>query len=191
MTGIRIVGFLTFILILGYAASEYNLTIVHISDFNSRWFEFNENEDRCTNQESVARKCYGGFPRLLSLVRDIRSKEKNVIVLSSGEFFWGEPYNVYRGWKVANVLVPKLNIDAMSLSNVDCGAGAIEVSAFLHSMKFPALCANIQISGKSYLHRRLDRSTILNVNGEKIGIVGYLDTGTLQSRNGKNNGIYI
>ncbi|GFX42586.1 5'-nucleotidase [Trichonephila clavipes] len=109
----KILSLLTFILIAGFAASEYNLTIVHISDFNSRWFEFNENEERCTDGESKAKRCFGGFPRLLSLVNDIRSKEKNVIVLSSGEFFWGEPYNVLRGWKIANDLVPKLKIDAM------------------------------------------------------------------------------
>ncbi|GFR26218.1 5'-nucleotidase [Trichonephila clavata] len=179
----KILGLLTFILIAGYAASEYNLTIVHISDFNSRWFEFNENEERCTDGESMAKRCFGGFPRLLSLVNDIRSKEKNVIVLSSGEFFWGEPYNVVRGWKIANDLVPKLKIDAMSLSNMDCGEGVIELSAFLHKMKFPALCANMEPHNKTYLRNRVNRSTVLEVNGEKIGIIGYLDTGTMQSRN--------
>ncbi|GFX42592.1 5'-nucleotidase [Trichonephila clavipes] len=66
---------------------------------------------------------------------------------------------------------------------MDCGDGVIELSVFLHKMKFPALCANMESHNKTYLHSRVNRSTILDVNGEKIGIVGYLDTGTLQSRN--------
>ena len=51
---------------------DFNLTIVHISDFHSHWFEFDENKHDCSKEESKAGKCYGGFPRLLSFVSKLK-----------------------------------------------------------------------------------------------------------------------
>lgn len=48
--------------------SNFNLTVVHISDFHSHWFEFDENKHDCSKEESKAGKCYGGFARLLTFV---------------------------------------------------------------------------------------------------------------------------
>lgn len=62
---------LAFISLIGGIFSEYNLTIVHIGDFHSHWFEFNEKEGKCSDQESAMGKCFGGFPRLLHLVSKI------------------------------------------------------------------------------------------------------------------------
>lgn len=46
-------------------------------------------------------------------VRDIRKKEKNVLVLSSGDFFLGKSLYALHGWKMAHSLLPKLELDAM------------------------------------------------------------------------------
>lgn len=63
-----VANILAFLLLLGKAWSEYNLTVIHISDFHSHWFEFNDKESKCSEKESKAGKCFGGFPRLLNLV---------------------------------------------------------------------------------------------------------------------------
>ncbi|XP_015923526.2 snake venom 5'-nucleotidase-like [Parasteatoda tepidariorum] len=154
--------------------SEYNLTIVHISDFHSHWFEFNEHENICSHQESKEGNCFGGFARLLTKVRELREKEKNILVLSSGEFFYGSSHHTLHGWKIASLLLSKLKLDAMSLSNHDFGRGILELSAFLYKLDFPVLCANMQATKSSFLHSRINKSIVLNVNDEKIGIIGYL-----------------
>ncbi|GBM67223.1 5'-nucleotidase [Araneus ventricosus] len=180
MIVVKILGFLGFLLLSGHAWGEYNLTVVHISDFHSHWFEFNDRERKCSDEESKAGKCFGGFPRLLNLVRDIRKKEKNVIVLSSGEFFLGRSLNSLHGWKIANALLPKLDLDAMSLSNHDFSNGIFELSTFLYGMNFPVLCANMWARETSFLYSRVNKSAVLDINGEKIGIVGYTHPETLE-----------
>ncbi|KAF8773386.1 5'-nucleotidase like protein [Argiope bruennichi] len=177
----KIFGFVTLLLLTEQAWSEFNLTVVHISDFHSHWFEFNDRERPCSNDESKAEKCFGGFPRLLNLVRDIRRKEKNVIVLSSGEFFLERSFNPLHGWKVANVLLPRLDLDAMSLSNHDFSSGIFELSSFLYGVKLPILCANMWARETSFLYSRVNKSAVIDINGEKIGIVGYIHPETLES----------
>ncbi|XP_035211380.1 uncharacterized protein LOC118185606 [Stegodyphus dumicola] len=160
--------------------SEFNLTVVHITDLQSHWFEFNENGDKCSQEESITGKCFGGFPRHVSLVHEIRKKENNVLVLSSGEFYLGRSLNALHGWKLARALLPYLDLDAMSLSNHDFNSGMFELSAFLYAMKFPVLCANMWARNTSFIYSRVNRSAVFNIGGEKVGVVGYVHPKTLQ-----------
>ena len=74
-----------------------------------------------------------------------------------------------------------------SLSNHDFDSGIFKLSVFLYSMKFPVLCANMIPRNKSYLYSRVNKSVVLDVNGAKIGIIGYIHRHALKkSRNGKS-----
>ncbi|XP_054715545.1 uncharacterized protein LOC129225024 [Uloborus diversus] len=165
--------------ILRYGSAEFNLTVVHLTDLHSHWFEFGENGRLCTPEESAAGKCLGGFSRHVSFIRQIREKEKNVLVLSSGDFFLGRSLNAEHGWRLAHVLLPRLGLDAMSLSNHDFDSGTLELSGFLYAMDFPVLCANMQARNTSFLYSRINKSAVIDVGGEKIGIVGYIHPDTL------------
>ncbi|GIY28168.1 5'-nucleotidase [Caerostris extrusa] len=73
-----------------------------------------------------------------------------------------------------------------SLSNHDFSSGIFELSAFLYGMKFPVLCANMRARETSFLHSRVNKSVVLDINGERIGIIGYLHPEALdKSRKGK------
>lgn len=63
------IAFISLFAFVHSVLGEFNLTVVHISDFHSKWFELDENKHDCSTEESRAGKCYGGFSRLVAFVR--------------------------------------------------------------------------------------------------------------------------
>lgn len=61
-----------------------------------------------------------------------------------------------------------------SLSNHDFDTGTFHISVFLYAMKFPVLCANMVARNTSFLYSRVNKSVVLDINGTKVGIVGYI-----------------
>ena len=72
------------------AGSSYKLTILHTNDQHSRIEPFDASYTKNPNQ--------GGFARRASLIKKIRSQEKNVLLLDSGDIFQGTPYFNFFGW---------------------------------------------------------------------------------------------
>lgn len=72
-----------------------------------------------------------------------------------------------------NILILFLFI-FQSLSNHDFDTGVFPVSVFLYAMKFPVLCANMVARNTSFLYSRVNKSVVLDINGTKVGIVGYI-----------------
>lgn len=60
------------------------------------------------------------------------------------------------------------------MSNHDFDNGVFKASVFLYAMKFPVLCANMVARNTSFLYSRVNKSVVLDVNGTKVGIVGYI-----------------
>lgn len=71
------------------AAAEFNLTILHTNDVHCRFEEANKFGGACTENESEAGKCYGGYARIAYMAREIRQKNPNTIYLHGGDFFQG------------------------------------------------------------------------------------------------------
>ncbi len=63
--------------------SAHKLTILHTNDQHSRIEPFDVSYTKNPNQ--------GGFARRASLIKKIRTEEKNVLLLDSGDIFQGTP----------------------------------------------------------------------------------------------------
>lgn len=75
--------------LLSLSLAEFNLTILHTNDVHCRFEEANKFGGACTEQESQAGKCYGGYARIAYMAREIRQKNPNTVYLHGGDFFQG------------------------------------------------------------------------------------------------------
>ncbi len=101
------------------SGSCFDLTILHTNDVHARIQETNVYGGRCTAQSSAAKQCYGGVARRQTVIKEIRKKHKNVLLLDAGDQFQGTVwFNVYEGMASAffmnmlryNVMVSKQNV---------------------------------------------------------------------------------
>ena len=68
----------------------------------------------------------------------------------------------------------QLNYDAMAVGNHEFDNGPEGLAEFLDKVSLPVLSANIDVSQNNRLADRVQKSTVLDVAGEKIGVVSVL-----------------
>lgn len=151
--------------------TEFELTLLHTNDVHARVEETNRDSGKCSKAP-----CFAGVARRFTKIKEVRTKEKNVLLLDAGDQFQGTVwFNFYKGKEAAHFM-NKLGYDAMALGNheFDNGVDGL-VKPFLEKVNCTVLSANIKadqtiapkISGH-YLPYK-----IFNVNSEKVGVVGY------------------
>ena len=93
--------------------SDFTLKILHTNDLHSRIEEIDKYGSICRNVGRTANKCFGGFARLASKIKEIKRKENNVILLDGGDQQTGTLwYDVLKGNATA-YFINKLKYDAM------------------------------------------------------------------------------
>ncbi|XP_072437242.1 5'-nucleotidase [Chiloscyllium punctatum] len=150
--------------------SSFDLTILHTNDVHGRVEETSEDSSMC------ASNCYAGVARRLTAIRQIKDKEKNVLLLDAGDQYQGTIwFNYYKGAEAAHFM-SELGYDAMALGNheFDNGVDGL-LYPFLRNVTFPVLSANIRADQQlsPSITGFYQPYVILNVGGEKIGVVGY------------------
>ncbi|KAF4099112.1 5'-nucleotidase [Onychostoma macrolepis] len=156
--------------------TEFELTLLHTNDVHARVEETNKDSGKCTKPP-----CFAGVARRFTKIKEVRSKEKNVLLLDAGDQFQGTVwFNYYKGAEAAHFM-NKLGYDAMALGNHEFD-NKVEglLKPFLQEVNCTVLSANIkanqkiapQISGY-YLPFK-----IFTVNSEKVGVVGYTSVET-------------
>lgn len=144
-----------------FADRPLTLTIVHTNDLHAH-----------VEPTNIRRKPYGGYARQATIIRQIRAKEKNVLLLSAGDTFQGTLYfNVYEGLADLTVL-NALRYDAMAVGNHEFDRGPAALGTFASLTQFPILSANLDVSAEPTLNGRIRKSTVLTVDKQKIGVVG-------------------
>jgi 5'-nucleotidase / UDP-sugar diphosphatase len=165
--------------------ADYTLNILHINDWHSRIEPINAFDSTCSAQDDAEGKCFGGAARLVTAVRDRRDAldGQNVLFLNAGDNFQGSLfYTTYKGTVEAEFL-NLMETDAMVVGNHEFDDGEDGLAAFLEVVDFPVLGSNVKASEASALGDRVREYVILDVGGERIGIVGAVanDTAELSS----------
>ncbi|MBO6726823.1 MAG: 5'-nucleotidase C-terminal domain-containing protein [Rhizobiaceae bacterium] len=165
--------------------ADYTLNIMHINDWHSRIESINRFDSTCSADDEGEGKCFGGAARLVTAARDYRSAHdgQNVIFLNAGDNFQGTLfYTTYKGEAEAEFL-NMMGTDAMAVGNHEFDDGEEGLATFLAKAEFPVLSANVKVDDMSVLGDRVKAYTVLEVGGEKIGIVGAVanDTDELSS----------
>lgn len=167
------------------ARADFTLNILHINDWHSRIESINRFDSTCSSDDEQEGKCFGGAARLVTAVGDARARyaDGNVLFLNAGDNFQGTLfYSTYKGAVEAEFL-NLMKTDAMAVGNHEFDDGEEGLVTFLDAAKFPVLSANVLPSHSSKLGDRVKASVVLDVGGEKIGIVGAVanDTAELSS----------
>lgn len=155
--------------------------IVHTNDMHARFEQTSRlSTPSCPEQDVVAGKCYGGFARIATLVRQARNSSTPTLFLNAGDTYQGSVwYNVYK-WKIVAKFLNMLAPDAISLGNHEFDDGVNGLIPFIENANFPVLATNLNLSKEPGLKAtKLANSTVLEINGTKIGVIGYLTPDTV------------
>ncbi|MCX8953298.1 bifunctional metallophosphatase/5'-nucleotidase [Ruegeria sp. NA] len=178
LTSVAVVG-----LTAGAAAADYKLTILHTNDFHSRFEPINKYDSGCGEEDNAEGKCFGGSARLVTAVADARARADNSILVDGGDQFQGSLFYTYYKGKVAAEFMNKLGYNAMTVGNHEFDDGPEVLRGFIDSVDFPVLMSNADIHDEELLTDRIKKSTVIEVGGEKIGLIGLtpIDTDELAS----------
>lgn len=143
-------------------SEKVKITILHTNDMHSRILPF----PKGTKYEGL-----GGMAKRASLIKKIRSEEKNVLLLDSGDIFQGTPFFNEFGGELELKLMSEMGYDASTLGNHDFDAGIDGLIKQLPNAKFPFLNVNYSFENTA-LDGKIDQYKIIEKENVRIGIFG-------------------
>lgn len=176
----------------GAAHADYTLHILHTNDLHSRIESINKYDSTCGAEDETAGKCFGGIARVAAKVAEMRKQldGQNVILLDAGDQFQGSLfYTTYKGKDTAEFM-NAIGYDAMAVGNHEFDDGPEALAEFLGAVKFPLVSGNLDLSQSNVLNGKINGTLVLEVGGEKIGIVSALATDTPETSSPGPNVIF-
>ena len=155
--------------------APFALTIVHTNDWHANHAEQKPAGD-------------GGSARQTTVIKRIQKTATNVLLVDAGDRFTGTLLHQPGG--VENIpLMNGLGFHAMTLGNHEFDDGDEKLAVFVKGVKFPLVSANLDVAGSQELRGLVKPSTIVEIGGQKIGIIGLTTADTKNnSHPGKNIG---
>lgn len=148
-----------------FADDYYNLTILETNDTHAHLEPF-----KYRNSENLS----GGIASRATLIKSIRAKNKNILLLDAGDFSQGTLYyNLYKGYPDLDIM-KTIGYDAIELGNHEFDEGSAKLEKLIQSTTTPILCSNIKFKNSEYLNTRVKPYIIKDVNGLKVGIIGVI-----------------
>lgn len=77
--------------------------------YNCRFEESNTVHSRCKINE----KCFGGYARAVTVIKELQKTRVNSIYLNAGDNFQGSLWYTLGGWNVTSYFLNMLNADAV------------------------------------------------------------------------------
>nr|XP_032291580.1 protein 5NUC [Drosophila virilis] len=165
--------------------------ILHNNDMHARFEQTNVNSESCPPEDVKMDKCFGGFARVANVVRKYRAEAKNggtpVFYLNAGDTYTGTAWFTVFKNKIASNFLNRLQPDAISLGNHEFDEKVEGLVPFLNDVNFPVIACNLDLRKEPAMaaSKHLANSTILEANGTKIAVIGYVtpDTKLLSLKN--------
>lgn len=172
----------------GFAApaqAEFTLTILHINDLHSRIESINAFDSTCDAETEAAGECFGGIARVKTMIdtrrEALREEGANVLTLDAGDQYQGSLfYTTYKGDEVVEFM-NMIGFDAMAVGNHEFDDGPEGLLKLVEGLDFPIISGNTDVSGEPVLAGKLRGALVLEVDGERIGIVSTLAEDTVDT----------
>lgn len=142
----------------------FTITLIHTNDTHAA-HEPNSNGD-------------GGAAILAAVVNQIRAGTENHLLLDAGDRFTGTLFHTQYLGSDQVLIMNQLGYQAMALGNHEFDNGDQVLADFINGVNFPVLAANVSIEGESPLADLIAPSTIIEVAGQPIGIIGLVTADT-------------
>lgn len=148
--------------IFSIPAFATDITILHTSDVHGRLQPI----------EYHGLKDVAGAARQTYYFDKTRYKDKNTLVLDSGDIFQGSIYyQMFKGKLTSELLKTYLHYDAVALGNHEFDRGVKELKHLIKNSKTTFLSANIEFSD-SEMKKLVKPYIIKNVGGQRVLIIG-------------------
>ena len=145
------------------AQKPLTVTILHTNDLHAH-----------IEPTAIKGKTYGGYARHATLIKRVRKAEKNVLLLNAGDVFQGTLYfNMYDGLADLTIM-NALGYQAQTIGNHEFDKGDLALVEYAKRAKFPLIGCNVDMTDFPSLRPWIKPSTIITVEGQKIGIVGVI-----------------
>ncbi|KAJ8919180.1 hypothetical protein NQ315_012167 [Exocentrus adspersus] len=155
---------------IGRQSSLFELPVVHINDFHARFEETNSAGGTCKETDV----CIGGFSRLYKQIRTLLDSKPNSVLLNAGDNFQGTLWYTVGKWNVTQQFLNKLPFDATVLGNHEFDDKIAGVVPFIKSLNHPVVVSNIDDSLEPDIQGLYNKSTVIERDGKKIGIIGVI-----------------
>lgn len=139
------------------------VTILYTNDTHARLDPFPSNAREFAG--------LGGIAQRASLVKKIRSQNKNVLLLDAGDVFQGTPWFDVYGGSVDLKLMTEMNYDAMAIGNHEFDRGPDGFAEAARKAGFPILASNYFVR-ETPLNPFVQRQLVREIDGFRIGIFG-------------------
>ncbi|WP_172296662.1 bifunctional UDP-sugar hydrolase/5'-nucleotidase [Pseudoruegeria sp. HB172150] len=156
----------------GMAAAEYKITILHTNDFHARFEPISKYDSGCSAEDNDAGECFGGSARLVTAMEAAKERAGNYLLVDGGDQFQGTLFYTYYKGKAAAEMMNKMGYDAMTVGNHEFDDGPEVLRGFTEAVEFPILMSNADISGEPLLTDAIQKSIVIEKDGEKIGLIG-------------------
>jgi len=156
------------------AMADFSVVILHTNDFHARFEPISKFDSGCSAEDNAAGECFGGSARLVTGVEAARQRAGNtpVLLVDGGDQFQGTLFYTYYKGALAAEMMNKLGYDAMTVGNHEFDDGPEVLKEFTGAVNFPILMSNADISNEPLLSDAIEKSTIIEKGGEKIGLIG-------------------
>ena len=173
-------------------ADGYTLHILHINDLHSRIEPISRFDGTCGAEDDAEGKCFGGAARLKTFLDTKRAElaGENVITLDAGDQFQGSlMYTTYKG-AVEAEMMEAIGFDVMAVGNHEFDDGPEKLAEFIDMVSFPVISGNLDVSQSNVLNGKVGNHVVLEVGGQKIGIISALATDTVETSSPGPNVIF-
>ena len=169
----------------GMAQADYTLHVIHINDLHSRIEPINRYDSTCGAEDDAEGKCFGGVARVATKINELRDSltaaGENVIVVDAGDQFQGSlMYTTYKG-AVEAEFMNAIGFDVMAVGNHEFDDGPSKLAEFIDAVDFPVISGNLDVSQDDLLAGKVGNHVVLDVGGEKIGIISALAVDTVDT----------
>ncbi len=167
----------------GAAMADYTLHVIHINDLHSRIEPINKYDSTCSAEDNEAGECFGGIARVITQINALREEldGENVIVIDAGDQYQGSlMYTTYKG-DVEAEFMEQIGFDVMAVGNHEFDDGDEGLRKLTDNVSFPVISGNIDVSASNVLAGQVDDHVVLEVGGERIGIVSALAADTVET----------
>ncbi|XP_038222525.1 uncharacterized protein LOC119840090 [Zerene cesonia] len=156
----------------------FELLILHNNDMHAHFEQSSQLSGACTTADRDAGKCYGGFPRVAHVVKEARKAAASgegppVLYLNAGDTYTGTAWFTIYKWKIAAEFLNALQPDAVSLGNNEFDEENKSISHFLQNLDSIIIATNVIVNVPE-AQNKIKKSSIINIDGTLVGIVGYL-----------------
>ena len=161
----------------------FEINIIHINDHHSHL------EDEKMDLMLAGKKTkvtVGGIGRVTAKIKELRTQEKNPLVLHAGDAVTGTLYyTLFNGVADAEEM-NLIGFDAFTLGNHEFDGGNEGLAKFLNALKVPVISSNVVPDKGSILEGKWKPYLIKEIGGEKVGIIGLDIVG--KTKNSSNPG---